>query len=51
MWRNVGRRTRDRAVLIAGGIIAFFGVLGQVLLAALGITPAVFSIAGVRSCS
>lgn len=39
-------RIATRAVLIAGGIIAFFGVLGQFLLAALGITPAAFSIAG-----
>jgi multiple antibiotic resistance protein len=39
-------RIVTRAVLIAAGIIAFFGVLGRVLLSALGITSAAFSIAG-----
>jgi multiple antibiotic resistance protein len=39
-------RVVTRAVLIAGGIITFFAVLGPVLLGALGITPAAFGIAG-----
>ena len=39
-------RVVTRAVLIAAGIIAFFGVLGPVLLRALGIGAAAFGIAG-----
>jgi multiple antibiotic resistance protein len=39
-------RVMTRAVLIAAGVIAFFGVLGPTLLTALGITPAAFGIAG-----
>jgi multiple antibiotic resistance protein len=46
MTAQARNRVVTKAVLIAAGIIAFFAVLGPVLLAALGITPAAFGIAG-----
>lgn len=35
-----------RAVVIAAGIIAFFGIFGRILFTSLGVTPEAFSIAG-----
>jgi len=35
-----------RAVLIAAGVVALFGVLGRQIFASLGVTPEAFSIAG-----
>ncbi len=39
-------RVVARATLIAAGIVAFFGLFGRLVLSALGISPAAFSIAG-----
>jgi multiple antibiotic resistance protein len=40
------RRTIDRAVLVAGGVIVFMGLVGKAMLEYLGITLPAFSIAG-----
>jgi multiple antibiotic resistance protein len=40
------RRTIDRAVMVAAGVIVFMGLVGRAVLTYLGITLAAFSIAG-----
>lgn len=43
---DLRRRTIDRAVLVAAGVILFMGLVGRALLDYLGITLSAFSIAG-----